>query len=99
MSKLKRDYILLSVKWSKDKLIFWGNLSKDEDKRSYSGYTADIRSCERYTYEELKNKSNEFYEYNGEKFYELLRLDSDGTWIINVKDLHKLGSEKLIYFI
>ena len=34
-------------------LLFWGYLTPDDSKRSYSGYTCQIDKCERYTREEL----------------------------------------------
>ena len=35
-------------------LLFWGSLTDDDAKRSYSGYTMDIDKCERYTRDELE---------------------------------------------
>ncbi|UDM72410.1 hypothetical protein [Vagococcus fluvialis] len=44
-----REYFLVSRKWSKQTLMFWGSLTKDDEKRSFGGYTDDLRICERYS--------------------------------------------------
>ena len=44
---LKRDYVLVSRKWSQATLVFWGSFTKDDNKRSFGGYTNDINVCER----------------------------------------------------
>lgn len=44
-----REYFLISRKWSKQTLMFWGSLTKDEESRSFGGYTDDLRLCERYS--------------------------------------------------
>lgn len=88
----KREFVLLSVKWTKHSLVFWGTLSPDDAyNRSFGGYTDDITTCERYTLDEAKDGSPHFHEYNGETLRQLRKKDDDGTWIVKVDDLHKLG--------
>lgn len=95
----KCKYVLLSVKWTKNgHCLFWGRLPDDNEKRSYSGYTMDLNECERYTREEAFF-SKDIYEYNGERFGELVQKDSDGTLAITLNDLSKLGQKKTILWV
>lgn len=96
---LERNYVILSIKWTKDALVFWGNKSEDTQARSYSGYTSDIKSCERYTFEEVRSKRSEFYEYKGESISKLRQIDRDGSWIIRVDELEKLGNRMTSYIL
>lgn len=52
----ERKYVLISnrTKGDKDKLLFWGLLTCDDEKRSFSGYTHNFTECERYTLDEIK---------------------------------------------
>lgn len=59
----ERRYIAISIKhseWSQKrfktkKYQLWGNRTKDDDKRSFSGYTFDVEKCEVYSLEDWKN--------------------------------------------
>lgn len=93
----ERNYVILSIKWTGDALIFWGSKSEDTQKRSYSGYTNDIQSCERYTFEEARSERSEFHEYKGESISELKQIDRDGSWIIQIDELEKLGKKTTSY--
>lgn len=96
----ERKYVLVSVKWTRDSLVFWGRLSKDEEQRSYGGYTDDFSSCERYTLEELKTKTNrDFYDYYNEPLSALRKIDSEGTWIVHVDDLENIGRVETRYSV
>lgn len=53
---VERKYVLVSAKWTSELLVFWGSLTKDEDERSYAGYTSDLNSCERYSLDEVKGQ-------------------------------------------
>ena len=56
-------------------LLFWGSLTDDDAKRSYSGYTMDIDKCERYTRDELEKwRGNLKEEY---PFFDELKVKSD----------------------
>lgn len=88
----ERCYVLLSVKWTRQgSLMFWGSLTEDDKKRSFGGYTDDINACEKYTYEEVASRAWDFHKYNDERLNELKQIDSDGTWIVHIEDLSKLG--------
>lgn len=54
--KTDRKYVLVSAKRTKETLVFWGRLTKDEDERSFGGYTSDLNSCERYSLDEVKDE-------------------------------------------
>ncbi len=96
----EREYVLLSVKWSKDGyLVFWGTQTKDEEKRSYSGYTMDLDTCEKYTYDEAVKESVDRLEWKGQKFWELKKECWDGTWAVKLSDLHNFGQKKTIIWM
>lgn len=87
-----REYVLLSVKWTRGSLMFWGGLTPDEsERRSFGGYTDDITACERYTYNEARKERIEFHDYEGHTLREMYQIDDEGTWIIRISDLEKLG--------
>ncbi len=77
--------------------MFWGHLTKDDEKRSFGGYTDDINACERYTFEEARSERTTHYEYRGESLTELMNINRDGTWIVNINDLHLLGKKVTVY--
>lgn len=60
----ERKYVLVSAKWSRASLMFWGRLTRDEEDRSFGGYTPDLDSCERYSLSEVKNEFKEFTNRN-----------------------------------
>lgn len=96
----ERKYVLVSVKWTGDSLVFWGRLSKDEEQRTYSGYTDDFSSCERYTLEELKIKANsDLHDYYNEPLSVLRKMDWEGTWIVHVDDLENIGRVETRYSV
>ncbi|MCA1021480.1 hypothetical protein [Halobacillus litoralis] len=89
-----RKYVLLSVKWSRgnDNCVFWGRLTSDDQRRSYSGYTDCLDHCERYTKDEIRDHKL----WGGQTFYELVKEDPTGTWAIGVKSLDKMGYKKTV---
>lgn len=46
-------------------LLFWGVKTKDNEERSYGGYTSNLNYCEKYTLEEAKDRRYNFHEYTG----------------------------------
>lgn len=94
---MKRDFVLLSVKWTRDRLMFWGRKSEESQPRSYGGYTEDVELCERYTFEEARSERIDFHEYEGESIARLKQINPDGTWIIRIDELEKLGSKTTSY--
>lgn len=84
---LKRDYVLVSRKWSKSTLVFWGSYTKDNKERSFGGYTNDINACERYTLEEIINESNQFRPFDLKSFWK--RSNSDETFYVTIDELEK----------
>lgn len=53
---MERNYVVVCNRYKGigGSLLFWGCLTKDEDKRSFGGYTSDFDGCEKYTLEEIK---------------------------------------------
>lgn len=41
-------------------LLFWGERTPDDEKRSFGGYTSNLNICERYTKSELENSHYNF---------------------------------------
>lgn len=53
----ERKYVIVCNEHTaifKDALLFWGSLTDNREKRSFSGYTCQIDKCERYTRKELE---------------------------------------------
>jgi len=49
----ERKYVAVSVKHStNNKWYYWGSRTKDEERRSFSGYTVQIDACELYSLED-----------------------------------------------
>jgi hypothetical protein len=51
-----RKYVILCTKYKSvfpGALLFWGSLTTDNEKRSFSAYTSDIDSCEHYSLDDL----------------------------------------------
>lgn len=82
---LKRDYVLLSRKYSKSTLVFWGSYTRDDKPRSFGGYTNDINVCERYTLEEITSESSRFIPFSMKEFRK--RSNSDETFYVTIEEL------------
>lgn len=81
-----REYVIVSFEHSgQSDLAFWGLLTDDKEKRSFSGYTFDLDSCERYTQDEIIEADNPALFYQGESLYELMKSYVDVA--IKVDDL------------
>lgn len=93
MISKNREYVLVSWKWSwnKDHLMFWGSQSKDDERRSFGGYTMDVENCEKYTKDELNKENHLFWE--GQKVRD---LDTDETYAVKLSDLRHFGQRKTI---
>lgn len=89
----KREYVLVSWKWSWQNgyLLFWGKRTEDQEKRSYGGYTQDLDACEKYTKNELKDKGFPFW-----KSKSLLRLDKEKSYAVKLSDLYKFGTRQTV---
>ena len=56
----KREYVIVCNRHTSiinNSLLFWGELTPDNDERSFGGYTCDFNKCERYTEDEIRNHS------------------------------------------
>lgn len=94
---LKRDYVLVSRKWSKSTLVFWGSYTKDNKERSFGGYTDDINSCERYTLEEITSESSRFLPFDLNQFWN--RSNSDETFYVTIEELEKQFRKPITAFV
>lgn len=94
----ERRYVLLSVKWCVNgSLVFWGTRTADKEKRSFGGYTNDLNQCERYTFDEANNERHTHHHYKCETIEELMNIDREGTWIVDVDHLDNLGRKSLVF--
>ena len=88
----KRQFVIVSNKHSGNWggcMLFWGQLTANNEKRSFGGYTHGIDRCERYTLEEIREFSPHFAEYrDGMTMQEFL---SHEDVIIKPIDLARLG--------
>lgn len=96
LQDMRRDYVIVCFRhksFIKDALLYWGELTEDEDKRSFGGYTIDIEKCERYTYDEVKDS------------FKVYGIDVQGgisksidDIAIKVEDLEKLGYRRFTIY-
>jgi len=94
---MKREYVLVSIKWcrNKDYLIFWGTETADNaPKRSYSGYTMDLDGCEKYTKEELEKERHLFWDGKTPAY----KLIQDESYAVKITDLHHFGRKMTIIY-
>lgn len=86
----ERDYMIVCLRHYKkgEDLLFWGKLTKDNEERSYGGYTTIACDAERYTLQELRGSNYDFKMAentiitNPTAFYERYKKDEDV--IVNV---------------
>lgn len=72
--KEDRKYVLMTTKHAtKQEPLFWGSPTKDEEERSFGGYTSDPRLAERYSMAEITN-------YFGDSLSLLDPLPIDKGW-------------------
>lgn len=92
---MKRDYVIVSTQYIRDGLVqFWGRNTKDDEPRSFGGYTRDLDTCEKYTRKELVNSG-----YRFPFFRKNMNWKRTGNFYIKISDLDQLGRKMtVIYF-
>jgi len=92
-----REYVIICNRYKgiSGSLLFWGSKTKDNEKRSFGGYTSDFDKCEKYTLEDIKNAN-----YSHFKNYEDIKnIRKVEDFYIKIEDLTKLGYRKMtIYY-
>lgn len=50
---MNRNYVVICNRYKGigGSLLFWGRKTKDDDERSFGGYTSDFNECEKYVLE------------------------------------------------
>lgn len=93
-----RDYVIVCNRHKSiyGGLLFWGLKTKDEEKRSFGGYTGDINSCERYTLEEATNNGYNFPVYGKGCNHDNFKQFDD--FIIEIKRLERLGYKPITIY-
>lgn len=92
LDKYKRKYVIVCNEHPgifRGALLFWGHRTRDEEKRSFGGYTSDIDNCELYTEKEIKEKGYHFPKYHDGMTMEEFRSYDD--ILIEPKCIDKLG--------
>lgn len=99
--RLDREYIIVCNEHKgvfSGALLFWGNKTEDNDKRSFGGYTSDIDKCEIYTLREIEEKGYHFPVYNDEmSFYDFLQLDDVIIKKIDLLRFSELKTMRIVY--
>lgn len=78
-------------------ILFWGNLTEDNAKRSFGGYTSGLDRCERYTEKELKNSMYHFPFYNGESANEFYKISDICIKVDDLLNLPWLKTMQVVY--
>ncbi len=92
MPKLRRDYVMVSIKHGTNPIQFWGVYSDDHEERTLGkGYTTDLDSAEKMTLEDIKSNCYQGYpiiksygeifsnSYNGSAYIKLETLLKETT--------------------
>ena len=100
----ERKYVILCFKHKglfPGCLLFWGNLTEDNEERSFGGYTTGLDRCERYTEEELKNSNHTyipFYNgYHGESLYDFANVENIFITIDDLLSLPWFKTMQVVY--
>lgn len=92
----ERKYVIVCNQHSgmwRGTLLFWGHRTKDDEDRSFGGYTSDIDECERYSIEELKEKGYHFPKYHEGMAWDEFRGYED--IVVEPECLEKLGYKQM----
>ena len=96
---IDRDYVIVCNRHkgiaNGGALLFWGGYTKNEEERSFGGYTSNFEECEKYTLEEATDKKGyNFSVYKGEKLW-----GKHSDFVIRIDQLEKLGYRPMkIYY-
>ena len=95
---LKRNYVIVcnEHKGIAGSLLFWGTHSKDEEKRSFGGYTSDFNACEKYTLKEIEDSNYSFPVYGKGVNHDNYRKVDD--FVIEIKRLRVLDCRPMLIY-
>lgn len=98
---MERNYVIVCNRHKgigNSTLLFWGRETEDNvERRSFSGYTSDFNSCEKYTLEEIENSGHNFPVYGRDCNYDNYR--KFGDFAIEIKRLRRLGRPMKVYYL
>ncbi len=97
---MDRNYVIVCNRYKgigNSTLLFWGNETEDDAERSFGGYTSNFNSCEKYTFEELKDSKYNFPIYGKDCNHDNYKQFDD--FVIEIKRLKRLGRPMLIYYL
>ena len=95
---MERNYVVVCNRYRgvSGSLLFWGTNTKDNEERSFGGYTSDFNACEKYTLEEIKQSGYEFPIYgNGVNHDNYKKVDD---FAIEIKRLRRLGHRPMLIY-
>lgn len=87
---MEREYVIVCLRHKgllRDALLFWGEHTEDNEKRSFGGYTIDVTKCEKYTLEEVQERK---FKVQGIDFEGRIPRNMDDC-AIKVSELLKMG--------
>lgn len=95
---MERNYVIVCNRHSgiDGSLLFWGNKTKDNQKRSFGGYTSDFNNCEKYTLEDIEKSDCKFPVYGKELHHDNWREAED--FIIEISRLKALGYRPMMIY-
>lgn len=94
--QMERNYVIVCNEHQgiAGSLLFWGYKTKDNEERSFGGYTSDFDDCEKYTLEEIMNS-----DYKNIPIYgKLIKHDNwrkVDDFVIDINRLKVLGYRKM----
>jgi hypothetical protein len=91
---MDREYVIVSMKHMKNGyFLFWGHYTKDDESRSYGGYTMDLDHCEKYSLFECLNDHYHFPFYDSS-----MHIWTTENFYIKVDELHNLGKKMTVIY-
>ncbi|MDU7251347.1 MAG: hypothetical protein E6274_03250 [Clostridium sp.] len=96
---MERRYVVICNRYRGigGSLLFWGRHTKDNEKRSFGGYTSDFNGCEKYTLEEIEQSGYNFPIYGQDAHHDNYKSFED--FAIEIKRLKILGYKPMtIYY-
>jgi hypothetical protein len=95
---MNRDYVIVCNRYKGigGSLQFWGYKTKDDEKRSFGGYTSNFNACEKYTLEEIEKSGYNFPVYGKELHHDNFRKADD--FIIKISRLKALGYRPMMIY-
>lgn len=95
---MNRNYVVICSRYKGigGSLLFWGRKTKDDDERSFGGYTSDFNECEKYVLEEIDNSDYKFPVYGRDINHD--NFESVEDFAIEISRLKRLGHRPMLIY-